>query len=123
MRVSYTLAEINASNKLGNVFLIEAGTKIKIPENFKSMEEAARYFEKELESKNSNISVLVNSSHVTFVINDDMVVETLHVLAKHVPAIIGFITAVKGIFKIYKSAMNYAKEDFQKLAKKYDKSK
>lgn len=123
MRVSYTLAEINASNKLSNIFMIEAGTKIKIPENFKSLQEAAGYFVNEAESQNSNISVLVNDSHVIFVINDDMVVETLHVLAKHVPAIIGFITAIKGIFKIYKSAMEYAKDDLYKLAKKYGKSK
>ena len=122
MRVSYTLAEINASNKLGNVFLIEAGTKIKIPENFKSTEEAATFFLKN--NKNSKFaSIAYDDNYVNFLVDETMIVETVGLLAKHVPAIIGFITAVKGIFKIYKSAMNYAKEDFQKLAKKYDKSK
>lgn len=123
MRISYILDEINASNKLGNIFLIEAGTKIKIPSNFKSLQEAADYFVNEVKNQNSNINVLVNDTHVIFVINDDMVVDTLNTLAKHAPAIIGFITAIKGIFKIYKSAMAHAKEDFQKLIKKYDKSK
>lgn len=123
MRVSYTLAEINTSNKLNNIFLIETGTKIKIPENFKTLQEAASYFEKELEGQNHIINVALNTTHVIFVINDDMVIETLDVLTKHVSAIVGFITAIKGILKMYKSTMSYAKEDLQKLTQKYGKSK
>lgn len=123
MRVSYTLSEINASNKVSNIFLIEAGTRVKIPENFKSTEEAASYFEKDLEGQNANINVAFNTTHVIFIINDDMVIETLNVLTKHVPAIMGFLTAVKGILKMYKLTMSYAKEDFQKLTQKYGKSK
>ena len=121
MRVSYTLAEINTSNKLNNIFLIETGTKIKIPENFKTLQEAASYFEKELEGQNHIINVALNTTHVIFVINDDMVIETLDVLTKHVSAIVGFITAIKGILKIYKSSLSYVKEDFEKLTQKYGK--
>ncbi len=123
MRVSYTLAEINTSNKLNNIFLIETGTKVKIPENFKTLQEAASYFEKELEGQNHIINVALNTTHVIFVINDDMVIETLDVLTKHVSAIVGFITAIKGILKIYKSAVSYLKEDFEKLTQKYGKTK
>ena len=123
MRVSYTLAEINTSNKLNNIFLIETGTKIKIPENFKTLQEAASYFEKELEGQNHIINVALNTTHVIFVINDDMVIETLDVLTKHVSAIVGFIAAIKGILKMYKSSLSYVKEDFEKLTQKYGKSK
>ena len=123
MRVSYTLAEINTSNKLNNIFLIETGTKIKIPENFKTLQEAASYFEKELEGQNHIINVALNTTHVIFVINDDMVIETLDVLTKHVSAIVGFIAAIKGILKMYKSSLSYVKEDFEKLTQKYGKTK
>ena len=123
MRVSYTLAEINTSNKLNNIFLIETGTKIKIPENFKTLQEAASYFEKELEGQNHIINVALNTTHVIFVINDDMVIETLDVLTKHVSAIVGFIAAIKGILKMYKSSLSYVKEDFEKLTQKYGKFK
>jgi len=123
VRVSYTLAEINTSNKLNNIFLIETGTKIKIPENFKTLQEAASYFEKELEGQNHIINVALNTTHVIFVINDDMVIETLDVLTKHVSAIVGFIAAIKGILKMYKSSLSYVKEDFEKLTQKYGKTK
>jgi len=123
VRVSYTLAEINTSNKLNNIFLIETGTKIKIPENFKTLQEAASYFEKELEGQNHIINVALNTTHVIFVINDDMVIETLDVLTKHVSAIVGFIAAIKGILKMYKSSLSYVKEDFEKLTQKYGKFK
>lgn len=124
MRVSYTLAEINAANKLGNLVIAEVGAKGKksVPQ-FKTTDEAVIYIRKHEKTKSSHVGVYCDETHVHIEVSDELILDTIEFFGRHVSTLIGFTMAVKGIMQMCKSMMASVKEDFLDLAKKYNNSK
>lgn len=123
MRVSYTLAEINSCNKLGNLVIAEVGVKGKKAPQFKTTDEAADFIKKHEKNKNVHVTIFCDTNYVHMELSEELILDILSLFSRHIPALIGFTMAVKGIMQMCKSMMASVKEDFLDLAKKYNNSK
>ena len=119
MKVSYTLVEINAANKLGNLVMAEVGFMGKKAPQFKTTEEAADFINKHDKNKSKHVVLSHDAEYVHMEMSEELILDTIEMFGRHIPALVGFMMAVKGIMQMCKSMLTSVKEDFLGLAKKY----
>lgn len=117
MQVAYTLNELNASNDLSIIVAQTLGTKIPLPKKFDTLEEACLFFMKlEKESKKkSNVRFDVRDGYLVFQLDEKIYLSIIKVLGRHLPAIIGFLVSIRGLFIMFKSNMKALKKDFEEI--------
>lgn len=121
MRVSYTLAEINSCNKLGNLVIAEVGAKgKKSAPQFKTTDEAVIYIRKHEKTKSSHVEVYCDETHVHIEVSEELILDTIEFFGRHVSTLIGLMNALKGVAQMCKTLVSSVKEDFLDLAKKYN---
>lgn len=119
MRVSYTLAEINSTNALTNTIIVAAGASVQLPKNFADLEDACLFFKNDLKKSkkaaNLDINVSVRGEYLVFEFDEELYIAVANVLTRHTPAIVGFLTTLRGVFMMFKSTMNALKNDLKAI--------
>ena len=121
MRVSYTLAEINATASFVAAVAAALNGK-RLGTRFSSLSMALTYINEQNKNQKSKIEkIYIEGDFLVVEVDEEYFVEMMEVITRQSGVVVGAITAFKGIALMFKGAMETMADEFKKLNKKFSK--